>query len=198
MSKLSQLLKGSPRKQEQIQIYTPEQQQFMSDLLQRSQPGLGSGMDRLTQLLEGGEGAYDAFEAPMMRQYEEQVIPGLAERFSGLNAQSSSAFGQALGQAGAGLTENLASLRENIRSQALGQLTNLGQLGLGQRFENLGIARDPGLLGAMAPGIGKGIGEGITGYLPQIGSAVGTAFGPIGSAVGGGLGAIASKIFSRG
>jgi hypothetical protein len=86
-------------------------------------PLFQQGSQYIQQLLSGSPQSTAAFEAPAMRQFNEQIVPGLAERFSGLGAgsQSSSAFQQALGQAGAGLAENLQSLRSGLQMQGAQQ-----------------------------------------------------------------------------
>jgi hypothetical protein len=95
-------------------------------------PLYNSGLQYLMQILGGGEEGFKNFEAPFMRQFNEQTIPGIAERFAGAGAQSSSAFQQALGQAGAGLSENLAALRSGLQMQALPTALQYAQ----QPFEN--------------------------------------------------------------
>ena len=132
---------------QQLQLYTPQQQDFMSMILGGATPGMESGLSYLSQMLSGDEEAFSAFEDPYKRQFQEQTIPGLAERFASLDAQGSSAFGQALGGAGAGLSENLASLREGLKMQSISQLQGLSGLGLKQQFENL-YKQDSGGSGA--------------------------------------------------
>ena len=106
--------------------------------------GFGQGIDYWTKILSGEPGAFEAYEAPLKREFNEQIIPGLAERFSGMGAgaQNSSAFQQSLGQAGAGLTEKLAQLRAGLQGQAAqglaGSFGNLANLGLGTNtFQNV-------------------------------------------------------------
>lgn len=53
------------------------------------------------------------------QQFQTQTIPTIAERFSSLGAQNSSAFQNALGQAGVGLESNLASLGQQNQNQLL-------------------------------------------------------------------------------
>lgn len=131
-SLLSKLFEKKP-KAKQFDVFSPEQKGLQNQLLQMlgpmlSQGGIGqnplfqSGQSYLQNLLQGGPEAFEQFEAPFMRQFQEQTIPGLAERFSGLGAgsQSSSGFRQALGAAGSGLSENLASLRSSLQGGALG------------------------------------------------------------------------------
>lgn len=130
-----------------------------------------AGQAHIQNILGGDTGA---FEAPLMRQFNEQIIPGLAERFSGAGAgaQSSSAFQQALGGAGSDLAERLGALRGSLQqgaaTQALGyaqapaeQLQNL--LGMQtQAFapKQMGFGQSLGL--GLAGGVGQGIGTGLS------------------------------------
>lgn len=124
-------------------------QQLLSQLMGQSSdisqnPLYQSGASYLQNLLSGSPESTAAFEAPHLRQFQEQIVPALAERFAGLGAgsQKSSAFQQALGQSAAGLQENLAALRAGLQGgaaqQALGyaqqpisNLQGFSQLGLG-------------------------------------------------------------------
>ena len=138
---LFSFLFGSSDKTKQVPTMNSQQQQVLSSIL--SQLGIMGGQEgtygmaqsNLQDLLSNDSQAYDKFSAPYLRQFNEQTIPQLSERFAGLGALNSSGFGQALGAAGAGLQENLASLRgglqQNAIQSALGQYTNLASLGLG-------------------------------------------------------------------
>lgn len=116
-------------------------------------------------LLSGSPESYEKFEAPMMRQFNEQVVPGIAERFTGVGGQSS-AFQQALGNAGAGLQENLASMRGGLQQQGaqglLQALMGLSGQGLGTHaFENVYQPKAPSFLQSLFGGIGGGVGSGL-------------------------------------
>ncbi len=126
--------------------------QGQSSNIQQS-PLFQQGSSFLQNLLSGSPEATAAFEAPYLRQFNEQIVPGLAERFSGLGAgaQSSSAFSQALGAAGAGLQENLAGLR--------------GQLQLGALPQALGYAQQP--ISNFQGLAGLGLGTQARGYVPK-------------------------------
>ena len=138
------------------------QQNILQQLLQSLQ-GQGSNIQQsplfqqgsgfLQQLLSGSPESTQAFEAPAMRQFNEQIIPGIAERFSGLGAgsQSSSAFQQALGQAGAGLSENLQALRSGLQLQGAQQ---------GLQYAQQPISNYQGLAGL-------GLGTQTKGYMPK-------------------------------
>lgn len=134
-------------------------------------PLFQKGSSYLQSLLSGSPEATAAFEAPAMRQFQEQIVPGLAERFAGLGAgaQSSSAFNQALGAAGAGLSENLAALRGQLQLGALPQalgfaqqpisnLLGFSQLGLGTQAQGYTPRQLPfwqQLLLGVSPGLGQ-------------------------------------------
>ena len=158
--KTKELLFGTDEEHGQLSTMSPEQE----NLLQMLTQGMGESgpemMNYLRELLSGDSQSFNNFAAPMMRQFEEETIPGIAERFGGLGAQSSSGFQQSLGKAGAGLQENLASLRSQLQMQASGQLQGLLGKGLGTKsFENFYKPAQPGMLQGMAGGIGQGLGQ---------------------------------------
>jgi len=189
MGGFSDFFLGRGGRTEQVPTVTPQQKGVLDQILgglggQGFGGGaLGSGLQNIFNLLSGDQGALDAFQAPAIRQFEEQTVPGIAERFSGLGAgaQRSSAFGQQLGAAGAGLAENLSAQRAGLQSDALSQLRGLLGMGLGPQFQNQQI---PGSEGA------------IHGILQGLGSVFG---GVGGQALGGGLaGALSGKGFGAG
>lgn len=80
-----------------------------------------SGANYLQGILSGNPESFAAFEAPAMRQFHQQIIPQIAERFGGIGGLSSSAFQQALGGASVDLSERLAQLRGQLQQGAAGQ-----------------------------------------------------------------------------
>lgn len=156
--------------QEQIPTVGPEQQNLVNQLTQllRGQLGgqglFGQSQNFLQDILGGDT---SKFEAPLMRQFNEQIIPGLSERFAGLGAGSSSAFQQALGGAGSGLMERLGALRGQLGLQASGQglQSILGLLGgaLTPTFQTGIRPGSPGplanFIAPIAGGFGKSFGE---------------------------------------
>lgn len=121
-------------------------------------PEQQSLLDQLLPFLQGqlGEEGAGKFGAPYERKFREETIPGIAERFSGLGAgsQSSSAFQQSLGQAGASLSEQLASMGDQRQNNILNQLLNI----LGGNFQGA-VPEQKGFLQefllSMAPAAGK-------------------------------------------
>lgn len=87
----------------QFPTQTPQQQQFQNKILEMLGGQLGEAND------------FESFAAPFRREFNEQTVPGIAERFAGLGGLSSSGFTQSLGQAGAGLNEKLASLQTGLK-----------------------------------------------------------------------------------
>lgn len=96
----------------QYSTMSPQQEQFQNKILE-----LLSG-----QLGENGGEDFESFAAPFRREFNEQTVPGIAERFAGLGGLSSSGFQQSLGQAGAGLNEKLASLQSGLKQQRFNSL----------------------------------------------------------------------------
>ena len=116
-------------------------------------------MAYLQDMMGGTSEDYDKFAAPYLRQFEEEIIPGIAERFGGMDAQSSSGFQQTMGKAGQGLAENLAALKAQLRGQAVNQFQNLyGPAGKNQ-FENVYMPAQPGLLQGAAQGFASAAGQ---------------------------------------
>ena len=154
-------------------LFTEDQQGLLNQIiggLSGEGKGVGLGLDYLNDLMQGGE-AFERASAPMMRQFQEQTLPQLSERFAGSDAMQSSAFGQSLGSAGAGLQENLAALR--------GQQQQMGLQGLLQML-------NPALTKQFDLEVEKG---GSSGLGSILGTAAGAYFGgPAGASIGGQLG----------
>jgi len=161
MGGFSDFFLGRGGRTEQVPTVTPQQKGVLDQILgglggQGFGGGaLGSGLQNIFNLLSGDQGALDAFQAPAIRQFEEQTVPGIAERFSGLGAgaQRSSAFGQQLGAAGAGLAENLSAQRAGLQSDALSQLRGLLGMGLGPQFQNQQIPGSEGAIHGILQGL---------------------------------------------
>ncbi len=157
---------GTPGRIEALPSMSQEQMGLLGQLLEGlgGQGGaLGGGLGNLQQMLSGDA---SAFEAPAQRQFQEQIVPGIAERFSGMGAgaQQSSAFTQALSQAGAGLSVRLAMQRAGLQQSGMSQLQGLLGLGLGaQPFQYQAIPGQEGGLSKFLGGLGSGIGTGIGG-----------------------------------
>lgn len=142
--------------------FTDQQQGFQQNLLQGMGQPIGSGLEYLQQILSGDPEALKAFEAPMMQQFEQDIIPGIAERFAGMGtagAQDSSAFQQSLGRAGKELSTNLAAMKQGLMGQAMQQLQGLTGQGMQTGIENMYDPGSYGLVGGFLQGAGEGAGK---------------------------------------
>lgn len=158
---------GKRQKTQQFQHFTPQQNQYLDQLLGGAQSLQPQAFSFLQNLLNPSQESQDQFNAPYLRQFYEDIIPTIAERFTSIGGQRSSAFPQALGKAGAGLIEQLAALRGQQAFQGLGALQNFGSTGLAPRFENVYRPRDFGLLGTGLHGLLSGLGQS-AGSLPAL------------------------------
>ncbi len=135
------------------------------------------GTDYLSKILSQDPEMMKQFEAPYQRQFQEETVPGIAERFSGAGAQNSSAFGQTMGAAGAGLQEQLAALRANLGMNASQQAYSYAQLPFQQQYQNqalnlsrIGMGLGTPAFGYQSVGGTTGIGQGLSSGLLQGGT----------------------------
>ena len=169
---------GNKDKITQQSTLTGGQEGLLSSLLQALQgmQGPGGNYDLAQQynkrMLSGSPEDYERFAAPYKTEFQEQTLPGIAERFAGLGGgmgggtMGSSGFGQALGGAANQFQSNLANLyaqiQQNAAGQAMNQFNTLGNLGLGTRsFENIYQPGSTGALGGLLSGFGQGAGMGL-------------------------------------
>lgn len=181
LSSLGKLFTGTPEKRENVSNLRPEQEDLYQQL-QKAGLGKGAGgafgdaSDYYRGLLSDDSADYNAFSAPMLRQYNEDIVPGLSEQFAGMGSGglSSSGFRNAQMQGATDLSERLGALRANLRQAGAQGLQNLGQFGLGNFSQNM--VTEPGT-------------QGLLGNLaPALGTALGSFAGPAGSAIGGMVG----------
>jgi hypothetical protein len=179
---VSDFLFGSPAEYEQVSNLTPSQMRNQRQLeragRRRGAGGaFGTSADYYRDLLSNDSADFNAFAAPELRQFREQIIPDLAEQFAGMGsgALSSSGFRNAAVGAGADLSERLGALRAQLRQAGAAGLTNIGQMGLTPHSQyQMTNPGSEGFLSKAAPLIGTVGGAMIGG---PAGAAVGGAFG---------------------
>lgn len=139
---------GKPEQQQWIQQMQPNQAAFGNRALGLADQGMG---DYYRQMMGN---PYEGFE-PMAQEartnFSQQTVPGLAERFTSMGGQRSSAFPQQLGVAGANLNQGLASMKSQYGMQRMGQQGNfMNQLmGIGMQPQGENVIR-PGTTGSLA------------------------------------------------
>ncbi len=186
---VGEFLFGTPARNEKLSTVTGEQ----AGLNKQAIGGSNQLISYLLNNMMGGQGGQGRFDfAPIAQkartQFEQQTIPGIAERFNtlGRGALSSSGFAQTLGGAGAGLEEGLAAQESQYGLQQQGLLQSLlGQL-LGQsnqqQFENIYHPEQPGFVQSVAPGVIAGLASSFGGPL------AGAAGGALANALFGSVG----------
>lgn len=164
---------NTPATTTQLDRFGPEQLQLLN-LLQGSLTGQGAPQGGiLGDLLGPQAGQLQADRAK--EDFEKNIIPNLAERFSGVGGQSSSAFRNALGEAGSDLSARIQEMNQQRQMSLLGPLLQmlmqprfntyftpsgpsgaaslLGQLGQigGQALGNLNYTRQPKIQAKATP-----------------------------------------------
>jgi len=201
---------GKPDKLKKVDTLNSQQRHLLEKYMKKidprafdlsKNPTFQAGQNFLTDMLNPSSEAYSKFEAPYLRNFQERIVPGIAERFSAYDAQNSSAFGQSLGQAGAGLQEQLASMRtQGMMNASQGALnyglapSNLANSMVGQAlgtpaYAYQNIQGQPGWGQGLMGGLGQGLGS-------VAGAAIGSALGPMGTAGGAALGGWLGGMFN--
>ena len=139
MSIFSFLFGGKPR-QRQIPRYTPQQESMLNQLLSRGMEKTDTG----------------ALEEMYKNQFQQEIVPGIAEQFTSIGGQGGSGFEDALRRGGTDLMSQLAALRFQGGQQALGH-------GLMQQFDTVEEEGAPGLLNSIAGPILGGLMAGMRG-----------------------------------
>ena len=125
------------------------------------QPGAGGAFgqsaDYYRGLLSDNPADMQAFAAPEMRRFNEEIIPGISEQFAGMGSGglSSSGFRNAAINAGTDLSERLGAIRANLRQQSAQGLMNVGRTGLEDYSINSYQQNAPGFLELASQGIGQ-------------------------------------------
>jgi len=144
-------LTGTPGRVQQSPTMTQGQMGAQNQALQMAMQGL-----------QNPYSGFDPIQQQEMQRFQQQTIPGLAERFTsmGEGGQRSSAFQGALGGASADLGSQLAALRSQYGLQQQGQMQNLLGMGLRPQFESI---YQPGSQGVMGQALG-----GLSSMLPLL------------------------------
>lgn len=201
MGGVSDWLFGTPDKIKQVTTDTKGQTQLHEAMLNQLQQssaqggGYSNANNYYNSFLQPGNQGLNQFSDPYIQQFNEQIMPMIAEKYGGMGALSSSGFGQALGGAASGLQSNLAQLFSQLQGQAAqqqyGQYNQMGQTALGHKaFENV---KQEGSGGMFAPMMGM-LGTALAGPLGGMAaSGISSMFKP---QQGGGFGNMAGNASS--
>ena len=130
---------GTKGKFKQVSTLTKEQQPLQQELQNAGAGAFGTAADYYRNLLSDNPEDLQAFAAPELRRFNEDIIPGISEQFAGMGAGglSSSGFRNAAVNAGTDLAERLGQIRANLRQSGAQGLTDIGQMGLKPVTENI-------------------------------------------------------------
>ena len=160
---VNNFLGGTDEIRDNVSTLRPEQEALYN---QAVNAGMGSGAggafgtsaDYYRGLLSDNSADFQSQSAPMMRQYNEDIVPGLSEQFAGMGAGglSSSGFRNAQNQGAVDLSERLGALRSQLRQQGAQGLQGIGQTGLGNYSQNMVTQPgSEGFISQVAPAVGK-------------------------------------------
>ena len=133
-------------------------------------PTYQQGAGYLQKILSQDPEMMKQFEAPAIRQFNEEIVPSIAERFAGMGGLSSGAFNRTMGQAGAGLAERIAAMRAQLGLGAAGQALNYAQMPFSQNMSSLGLLLGTPTFGYQATGGTPGVGSGLSTGLANAGA----------------------------
>jgi hypothetical protein len=139
--------KHAPEGMSRIDMFDSRQKKLYKDIIKRINPKaldlLNSPIFKQSQkyvsdfLKTSPDEQYKSFEKPIMSQFNQEIAPGIAERFAGMGAMNSSGFQQAMGAAGSNLSERLGMLREGLKSNYRQQ--QLGAAGMGANMAQMPV-----------------------------------------------------------
>jgi hypothetical protein len=127
---------------------------FLDDMLSKLKGGapdinqnqnFQQGQDWLSNLFNDPN-FFKSFEAPLQRQFEEETIPGLANRFAGMGSGGSlgsTGFRNQLAREGSNLHTNIAALRGGMQQQGVNQGLQYAQQPFMNYMQQLQTALQP-------------------------------------------------------
>lgn len=161
---------GTPEKRDNVSTLRPEQEGLYNQAVKAAKgPGAGGAFgeaaDYYRNNLSDNPADFNAFAAPALRQYNQDIVPGISEQFAGMGAGglSSSGFRNAQVQGATDLSERLGAMRANLRQSSAEGLNRVGQQGLQNYSQNM--VTQPGSEGFLSQAI------------PAVGGAALTAIG---------------------
>lgn len=145
---------------------------------------LSNYFPELLQQAQGAPGAFDAIEKYGQDVFQQQIAPGIAQRYAGSGIGSSSGMQNSIAGAGGNLASQLVSKRSDLMQQSMRNVLSLGDLLLGNPDVETMFGRKqqkPNFLNQLL-GIGFPIGGALLGGLGGLGGA--KLGGTLGSTIG--------------
>lgn len=159
MAGIFDFLFGTQNKLKRLPTQNPMQMQLMQQIFGGLQGNNSNftGLNYLNDLFSDEPGAFSSYEAPLLRQFNEQILPSIAERFGGMGsgAKYSTGLNNSLATAGQRLSEGLGAQRAGLRQNSFGNILGLLGSQMQPSFENLYTQGQPGLLQNLGSGLGQ-------------------------------------------
>jgi hypothetical protein len=144
MPAVSKLPKGFG--QFSMQTMGPGQSQIYDLIRGQFQGGAGDVYKNLLSMASGDQGMFQQLEAPALRQFQQQIAPGIASRYAGSGISGSSGMQNSLAAAGGNLAENLQSQRMNLMQQSMHDVLSLGNTLLASPDRQYGLYQKQNML----------------------------------------------------
>jgi len=135
---------GTPEKTQQFSTLSQDSQNLQGKLTSGLSDPMAQMLQQLMGYLNPNQQSYEQFEKPLMRQFNEQIVPGIAEAYGGLNASSSSGAQQTMAHAGTDLMERLGAQRGQLQQGSMDRVIKMLQLALNPTQETVITGRQQG------------------------------------------------------
>ena len=153
---------GGTSKQKNLDMLSPQQRQLYNTALEQLGPDFIQSMGSFMQPMDEQQ-MQDTFQQsyidPAMKTFNQQVVPGIQERFVGGNAGSSSALNQALASSASDMTTNLGAqygqFQQQQKANQMGALQQFMPM-LGQQTYQPYMQQSPGILPGLLGSVGQG------------------------------------------
>jgi len=132
----------------QADIYNMISNQFKS--------GGGDVFNQLFGLARGDSDLFSKLEAPALRQFQQQIAPGIASRYAGSGIGASSGMQNSIAGAGANLAENLQAQRMGLMERSMQNVLGLGERLLGTPTQQFGLVQKENMLRQLMQLLGMG------------------------------------------
>jgi hypothetical protein len=108
--------------------------------------GGGDVFKNLLSLAKGDTSAMQGLEKYGMDVFQQQIAPGIAQRYAGSGIGSSSGMQNAIAGAGGNLASQLQSKRTDLMQQSMRDVLGLGNMLLGTPTEHFGLVQKENIL----------------------------------------------------
>lgn len=129
--------------------------------------GGGNALQNLLGMAGGDQSAFSQLEAPMMQKFQREILPGIANRYSGSGISSSSGMQNAMATAATDFGTNMQAQRMNMMQQSIRDVLGLGEHLLGTPTQQFGLVKKDNivnqlmqLLGMVGGGAASGLAMG--------------------------------------